>query len=227
MIEFIAPFSDNGGDWFAVLLPAAGQTALLTLAAFALAVLLGTGIAALRLSSVAVLRRAARIYIEIVRGVPVLAILFLLYFGLPGYGVTLDPFAAAVIGLGISSSAYVSEVLRAGLNALHKGQREAALAIGMKPLTMYRTIIVPQVLRVSLPALLSTFIALLKDSSLCALITVNELMLTARALSTEYFQPLQIFILTGVIYFALAWPLSLIARRLEHRLVRGRRTIAG
>jgi polar amino acid transport system permease protein len=227
MNSFLSPFADNGSVWLSVLLPAAGTTASLTIAAFLLAVILGGSIAALRLSSLTALRRTAQVYVEIVRGVPVLAILFLLYFGLPGYGVALNPFTAAAVGLGISSSAYIAEIIRAGLDALHKGQREAALAIGMKPLTLYRTIILPQVLRISLPALLSTLIALLKDSSLCALITVDELMLTARALSTEYFQPLQIFVLTGVIYFAIAWPLSLLARRLERRLLRGRRTVAG
>lgn len=227
MSAFLAPYGEYGGDWLATLLPAAGMTAALTVSAFLLAALLGGLVAALRLSASPMLRRLALCYVEIVRGIPVLTILFLIYFGLPNAGVTLDAFTASMIGLAISSSAYLSEVLRTGLNALHKGQREAALAIGMKPGQMYRSIILPQVLRVTLPAILSTLIVLLKDSSLCALITVNELMLTGRALSTEYFLPLNIFVLIGAIYFAIAWPLSLLSRHFERRLLRGRRTVAG
>lgn len=227
MSAFLAPYGEYGGDWLATLLPAAGMTAALTVSAFLLAALLGGLVAALRLSASPMLRRLALCYVEIVRGIPVLTILFLIYFGLPNAGITLDAFTASMIGLAISSSAYLSEVLRTGLDALHKGQREAALAIGMKPGQMYRSIILPQVLRVTLPAILSTLIVLLKDSSLCALITVNELMLTGRALSTEYFLPLNIFVLIGAIYFAIAWPLSLLSRHFERRLLRGRRTVAG
>ena len=227
MSAFLAPYGEYGGDWLATLLPAAGMTAALTVSAFLLAALLGGLVAALRLSASPMLRRLALCYVEIVRGIPVLTILFLIYFGLPNAGITLDAFTASMIGLAISSSAYLSEVLRTGLDALHRGQREAALAIGMKPGQMYRSIILPQVLRVTLPAILSTLIVLLKDSSLCALITVNELMLTGRALSTEYFLPLNIFVLIGAIYFAIAWPLSLLSRHFERRLLRGRRTVAG
>jgi len=227
MSAFLAPYGEYGGDWLATLLPAAGMTAALTVSAFLLAALLGGLVAALRLSASPMLRRLALCYVEIVRGIPVLTILFLIYFGLPNAGITLDAFTASMIGLAISSSAYLSEVLRTGLGALHKGQREAALAIGMNPGQMYRSIILPQVLRVTLPAILSTLIVLLKDSSLCALITVNELMLTGRALSTEYFLPLNIFVLIGAIYFAIAWPLSLLSRHFERRLLRGRRTVAG
>lgn len=227
MNAFLAPYGEYGGDWLATLLPAAGMTAALTVSAFLLAALLGGLVAALRLSASPMLRRLALCYVEIVRGIPVLTVLFLIYFGLPNAGITLDAFTASMIGLAISSSAYLSEVLRTGLDALHRGQREAALAIGMKPGQMYRSIILPQVLRVTLPAILSTLIVLLKDSSLCALITVNELMLTGRALSTEFFLPLNIFVLIGAIYFAIAWPLSLLSRHFERRLLRGRRTVAG
>lgn len=227
MNTFLAPYGEYGGNWLSTLLPAAGLTAALTVSAFLVAAVLGGLVAALRLSASPMLRQLALCYVEIVRGIPVLTILFLIYFGLPNAGITLDAFTASMIGLAVSNSAYLSEVLRTGLDALHKGQREAALAIGMKPAQMYRWIIVPQVLRVTLPAILSTLIVLLKDSSLCALITVNELMLTGRALSTEYFLPLNIFVLIGAIYFAIAWPLSLLSRHFERRLLRGRRTVAG
>jgi polar amino acid transport system permease protein len=226
MDNLFTQYAAYGHEWLAALAPAARTTASLTLAAFALAILLGGAVTAIRLSPIVAVRQAAQAYVELVRAIPVLAILFLIYFGLPGMGIVFDPFSAGVLGLAISSSAYVAEILRAGLGALHRGQREAALAIGMKPLMMYRTIILPQVLNVSLPALLVTLISLLKDSSLCALITVNELTLGGRTLSTEYFLPLAIFMLTGAIYFLIAWPLSLMSRRLERRLSRGRRAAA-
>jgi His/Glu/Gln/Arg/opine family amino acid ABC transporter permease subunit len=226
MEGIFAQYAEYGSGWLSVLVPAARTTASLTITSFFLAMFIGGVVVAMRLSRFLPLQRLSRLYIEVVRATPVLAILFLIYFGLPGIGIVFNPFSAGVLGLGLSSAAYVAEILRVGLDALHRGQREAALAIGMGPTIMYRTIILPQVFRISLPALLVTLVSLLKDSSLCALITVNELTLSGRTLSTEYFLPLAIFLLTGAIYFFIAWPLSLVSRRLEQRLSRGRRAVA-
>lgn len=160
------------------------------------------------------LRRFVALYVTVVRGVPLLALLFLLYFGLPGIGITFDAFTAAVIGLALSFAAQVAELFRAGLAAIPKGQKEAALAVGMTPAQSFAFIILPQVVRVILSPLVVTFVSLLKDSSLASLITVNELILTGRAMSTEYFLPLQIFLMVGLCYFVIAWPFSLLSRRL-------------
>jgi ABC-type amino acid transport system permease subunit len=161
-----------------------------------------------------------------VRALPILAVLYLIYFGLPGLGVTLSPFTAGTIGLGVVYSTYLAEVLRAGVESLHRGQREAALAGGMTPLLVFRLIILPQAVRVVLPPLLVSVISLLKDSSVCALIAVNELTLSGRVIMSESFLPLHVFVLVGAIYFSIAWPMSLFVRWLEPRLNRGRRSIA-
>jgi ABC-type amino acid transport system permease subunit len=119
----------------------------------------------------------------------------------------------------------VAEVLRGGLNSVHRGQREAALAAGLPPYKVFTNIVLPQALRVMLPPLLNCYVSLLKDSSLCALIATDELMLTARAMSSEYFLPLHIFVLVGLFYFAIAFPLSMFSRLLAKRLSRGRRAL--
>lgn len=122
-------------------------------------------------------------------------------------------------------SAYVAEILRGGLQSVHGGQREAGLAVGLTPRRVFLHVTLPQALRVMLPPLLNSYVALLKDSSLCALIATNELMLAAKAISSEYFLPLHIFILVGLLYFAIAFPLSMLSRWMERRMAQGRRTV--
>ena len=118
---------------------------------------------------------------------PILAILYFVYFGLPGVGILFSPFEAGTIGLGVVYSTYLAEVLRAGVDSLHRGQREAALAVGMPPLMLFRYIVLPQAVRTVLPPLLIALISLLKDSSICALIAVNELTLSGRVIMSQSF----------------------------------------
>lgn len=223
MTAFFATFVTYWDQWIPPLWPAARMTLLLTSAAYLLAVALGLLVAAGRNSRLGWVRALFGVYVEVVRGVPVLAILFLLYFGLPSFGLAMGSFTAGVLGLAISSSAYLAEVFRSGVQALPKGQREAALSVGLPPLKAFVYVLLPQAIRITLPPLLSTFIVLLKDSSLCALIATNELMLLGRAMASEYFLPLHTFVLIGAVYFALAWPLSLLTARIERHLSRGRR----
>ena len=176
-------------------------------------------------SGVTVLRHGANGFIQLLRAVPLLALLLAIYFALPAAGVTLSGYWAGAIGLGVHGAAYVAEVLRGGLKSVHGGQREAGLAAGLTPRQVFLNVTLPQALRVMLPPLLNSYVALLKDSSLCALIATNELMLTAKAMSSEYFLPLHIFILVGLLYFAIAFPLSMLSRWLERRLAHGRRTV--
>lgn len=214
MTEFLAPYAAYGADWLPALLAAMADTAALSATAFALSLVLGLALALARDARWPVLRRGAALYVEVVRGIPLLAVLFLLYFGLPGVGIALDAFTAASLGLALTFAAQVAEVLRAGLSAIPGGQREAALAAGLTPAQCFRLIVLPQALRVISAPLVVTFVSLLKDSSLASLITVDELMLTGRALATEYFLPLQIFLAVGLCYFVIAWPFSLLSRRL-------------
>jgi polar amino acid transport system permease protein len=223
MIEFFQTLFEYAPDWGRRLVPAAGRTALITASSFAIALALAVVIELGRTSGLRAIQRLIGIYIEVVRALPVLAVLYLIYFGLPGLGLTFSPFASGTIGLGVVYSTYLAEVLRAGVDSLHRGQREAALAVGMTPLLLFRMIIFPQAVRVVLPPLLVSLISLLKDSSICALIAFNELTLSGRVIMSESFLPLHVFVLIGAIYFSIAWPMSLFVRWLERRLNRGRR----
>ncbi|ACI53422.1 polar amino acid transport system permease protein [Rhizobium leguminosarum] len=214
MSGFFAPYRDYGGEWLPLLLRAMVNTAVLSVCAFALALVLGLLLSLCQRSGLAALRHFAALYVTVVRGVPLLAVLFLLYFGLPGIGIVFDAFGAALAGLALCFAAQIAELFRAGLKAIPAGQGEAALAVGLTPVQSFRLIIFPQVVRVILAPMIVTFVALLKDSSLASLITVNELVLTGRAMATEYFLPLQIYVAVGLCYFAIAWPFSVVSRRL-------------
>ena len=214
MSPFLQPYAEYGADWLPLLTRAMGMTALLSVTAFALSLVLGLVLALCRAQRWRILQRAVSLYVSVMRGIPLLAILFLLYFGLPGIGIVFDAFTAAVIGLSLAFAAQVAELFRAGLMAIPAGQREAALAVGFTPWQSFRLIVLPQVLRVIAAPLIVTFVSLTKDSSLASLITVDELMLTGRAMATEYFLPLQIFLAVGLCYFLIAWPFSLLSKRL-------------
>jgi polar amino acid transport system permease protein len=223
MIQFLSTYADYAADWFPEVADAVGVTLALTGLAYVFSVLLGIGLALGRLSNVAPLRAFTTAYVEIARSVPALVILFLVYFGLVPLGLTLDAFSAGVIGLSLSHGAFMGEVFRAGLEALHKGQREAALAVGLTPFAGFRYILLPQAIRIVLPPAVNMLIVLLRDSSLCYFITTPELMLRVRDLTSTYFLPLHLYLLAGGIYFVIAFPLSLLARRLEKRMGRGLR----
>lgn len=223
MKEFFVTYAQYLPEWWPRLLDAAGVTARLSAAGFVLALLLGALLAALQRSGRPVPRQLAHAFVQAMRTVPLLALLLALYFALPPLGITLPGYWAGVIGLGLHGAAYVAEILRGGLASVHRGQREAALAVGLAPHQVFTRVVFPQALRVMLPPLLNTYVALLKDSSLCALIATDELMLAARAIASESFLPLHIFLLVGLFYFAIAFPLSMLSRLLERRLARGRR----
>jgi polar amino acid transport system permease protein len=207
-------------DWLPELLVAAGDTLEMTAGAFVLATVAGLVLALMRLSHTRGFSVAAHCYIEVVRGAPALTLLFLLYFGLPGVGVILPAFVAAVLALGLNGAAYLAEVYRSGIEAIDKGQREAAQAIGMTRPQLMRWIVLPQTVRIILPSMGNYSVALLKDTSIASLISAPELMLRARDLTSEYYMPMEIFLVVGVMYFAMAFPLSCGVRLMERRLQR-------
>lgn len=227
MIAFLSQYPDYWSDWWPRLANGALISAELSLAGFGLALVLGCLLAWGMKSRIAVLRVSAIGFIQGMRAVPLLALLFVLYFALPSWGITLSGFWAGVIGLGLQGAAYIAEILRGGLDSLHRGQREAALACGLTPIAAFRAVILPQALRLMLPPLLNAYVSILKDSSLCALIATDELMLAARAIASESFLPMHIFLLVGLFYFVIAFPLSMLSRGLEVRFARGRRTLRG
>ncbi|GLO46721.1 MULTISPECIES: amino acid ABC transporter permease [unclassified Pseudomonas] len=227
MISFFQQYPEYWSDWSVRLMLGARVTAELSLLGFALAVVLGALLVWAMRSPSAILRRLAAFFIQSMRAVPLLALLLALYFALPSLGLTLSGYWAGAIGLGLQGAAYVAEILRGGLDSLHRGQREAAIAIGLTPFKAFTTVILPQVFRVILPPLLNAYVSILKDSSLCALIATDELMLAARAIASETFLPMHVFLLVGLFYFVIAFPLSMLSRVLEKHVSRGRKTVRG
>ena len=216
--HFLSFYPSNWSDWWPQLVPSIVMTIELTIGAFGLAVVIGLALAFGKMSRNRLIKGLATSYVELARGIPALAILFLIYFGLVPLGIVLDAFVAGVVGLGMSAGGYFAEVFRAGIQAVHKGQREAAAATGMTPYMSFRWIILPQAMRIILPPMLNMLISLLKDTSLCSLISAPELMLRAKDLAMMSFLPMHLFLLAALIYFILAWPLSLLTRRVERRM---------
>lgn len=213
-------FSDLS-SWMPQLLTAAVGTLKMMVLAYLLAAVAALPIALARISRSTMLAIAASWYIELVRGTPALTQLFLIYFGLASAGLVLSAFTAAVVGLGLNYAAYMAEVYRAGITAIDRGQREAALAIGMTRAMAMRVIILPQAVRVIIPPMTNYAVSLLKDTSVASLISAPELMLRARDLSSEYFTPMELYLVVGAMYLVMAWPLAKAARRLEVRFAHG------
>lgn len=198
------------------LLRAAGVTLVLSCLAMALAVLAGIAVAAGRVYGNPLLRGALTVYVEVVRGTPVLLQLFVIYYGLSGI-VRLPAFAAAVVGLGLNYAAYESEIYRAALQAIPRPQLEAARTLGLSEGQILRLVRGPQALRLALAPMTNDFVALLKDSSLVSVITVVELTKQTAIYATNVGSWVVPGILCSLAYLALSLPLSHAARRLERR----------
>jgi len=199
------------------LLIGAVTTVEITLVSLLVAVVIGLSFALIKLSRLKALHWLIDIYVEIFRGTPVLAQLFIIYFGLAYLGIRVNAFPAAIIGLGLNGGAVLTEVFRAGLAAIHHGQREAALSVGMTPWSTMRYIILPQTWRITLPPLGNYAIALLKDTAVVSAIAAPEIMFYARNLVTSTFQTTLIYILAALLYFCLSFPLARLVDRLERR----------
>ncbi|HEY0195471.1 MAG TPA: ABC transporter substrate-binding protein/permease [Kofleriaceae bacterium] len=204
---------------------AAWVTLELSVLAFLLAVPIGMLLAVARVYGARPVAAAARVYIEVFRGTPVLLQLYVLYFGLASV-VSLGPMQAAVIGLGLNYAAYEAEVYRGALLAIPRGQSEAARALGFGPRQTLRHVLVPQALRLALPPMTNDFVSMLKDSSLVSAITVIELTKRMTIAAVDLRGWLVPGLLCAAMYFALSFPLSELARRLERSLARDQRPLA-
>ena len=192
----------------------------ITLISFFLGLLLGFIVALIRLYGPAPLKNVVRFYVWIIRGTPLLVQLFLIFYALPSVGITLDAFPAAVIGFTLNVGAFTSEVIRATLLSVVKGQWEAAHSIGMSWGQSLRYIILPQAARVAVPPLSNTFISLVKDTSLASVITVPELFLAAQRIAAVTYQPLILYSEAALLYLLICSVLSYLQSRLELRLER-------
>lgn len=195
-------------------------TVPLTLVSFALGLVLALITALVRISNFKPLILIAKFYVWIIRGTPLLVQLFIIFFGLPAAGITLDPLTAAVIGFTLSVGAYNSEVIRAAILSIPKGQWEAAYSMGMTNSQALRRIILPQAARVSIPPLSNSFISLVKDTSLAATITVAEMFQIAQQITAATYEPLLMYCEVALIYLMFCTVLSLLQGRIEKRLER-------
>jgi glutamate transport system permease protein len=186
-------------------------------AGMALAILLGATLALLRLSRTAPVRWFAAVFVEFFRGVPLILLIFFTFFALPKYGIDMTPYRALVIALALYNGAMLGEIFRAGILSLDRGQTEAAYAIGLSYWQAMLLVIIPQAARRMIPAIVSQLITLLKDTSLGYVISYEELLRRSR-ISGEFFKnPLQAFFFAAVLYIAVNFTLSRIARWLEIR----------
>jgi polar amino acid transport system substrate-binding protein len=207
-----------------LLLKAAWMTVKLSVISMPLAITIGLLIALGRLYGPKILGKPLALYVELIRGTPLILQLYVVFFLLPQLGVNVPAFWAAIIGLAVNYSAYEAEIYRAGLQAIPRGQMEAAIALGMSRGLALRRIIVPQATRIVIPPVTNDFIALFKDTATCSVITVVEL-------SKEYYiharntgAIVELGIITAVLYLAMSYPLSLLTNYMERRMARERRT---
>jgi polar amino acid transport system permease protein/cystine transport system permease protein len=221
-LQFWTSFVEGVPRYLPLLLEGAWASVQVAAGALVLALAGGLVLAVLTLSRSPVARWPARAYIELIRGTPALTQLFIIYFGLADLGLGMPPMLAAIIGLGINGSAYLAEVYRAGLSAVDRGQREAALSLGLPPLAALRFVVLPQAVRIMVPPFCNYGIQLLKDTSLVSSVAVPEIMFRARNLVMETYESMQIYLLVALIYMAIAIPLSHLSGRLERRLKAGR-----
>ncbi|HKN46332.1 MAG TPA: ABC transporter substrate-binding protein/permease [Candidatus Polarisedimenticolia bacterium] len=214
--------------YFPLLLEGAWLTVRLSVTSFLLAMGIGLVVALGRLYGIAPLRWLSVGYVEFFRGIPVLLLLYFLYYGLAdlstAYGLgflKLAPLAAAIMGLGLNYGAYEAEIYRAGIGAIPIGQWEAAASLGMTSVPTFRRIILPQAIRIILPPMTSDFVALFKDTSIVSMIAVVELSKEYQILSKSSMKYLEIGVLTALLYLVMSVPLGYLSRRLEARWGKG------
>jgi His/Glu/Gln/Arg/opine family amino acid ABC transporter permease subunit len=195
------------------------MTLVLSAVAMLVALVLGLVVALIRVSKFRFLNTPARAYINFFQGAPQYVLIFWVYYGLAMLlGVNFRPFTAGVISLSTQYGGFLAEIYRSGIEAIGRGQREAAVAVGLTTAQSYRYIILPQAIRIVLPSIGNMWIAMIKDSSLISVIGVMEIMRTAYLNSNDYFRPFEFYSLAAVLYIALTFIFFYGNQALERRL---------
>ncbi len=210
-----------------VLLTGAIFTAVLSLASIALGVLFGLILAFGMLSETSFIRRPAKIYRSFWRGTPLLIQLLIIFYFLPRVGIELPPLGAAVIALTMNTAAFQAEIYRGGLMSIPQGQVEAARMLGIRPVTICRTILVPQMFRSVLPSLTNEATSILKNSSLISVIGVTELLRTGQQVVATTYRPLETYVIVAALYLVMTLSLGALSRLLERRMAQGQRAHHG
>jgi len=206
-----------GKGEFLFLLQGLKWTLLLSAVGFVCGMVSGLGVALARTSGVRFLQRIAAGYIALFQGTPLLMQLFVVYYGLALYGMKLDAWVAVAIGFTLHASAYLGEIWRGAIEAVPRGQVEAAKALSLGYFWRMKDVILPQALRISLPATIGFLVQLIKGTSLAAFVGFTELARAGSMVSNQIFSPLLVYGIVGIMYFAICWPLSLYGARLERR----------
>jgi polar amino acid transport system permease protein len=207
----------NEGELF-FLLGGLRWTIILAAAGFLCGIPAGLCIALTRASGIGWIERVVAAYIGLFQGTPLLMQLFVVYYGLALYGLKIDAWLAVATGFTLHASAYLGEIWRGSIEAIPPGQVAAAKALGLSYFSRMKDVILPQAIRISLPATMGFLVQLIKGTSLAAFVGFTELSRAGTIVSNQTFKPLIVFGAVGALYFALCWPLSLLASRLEDRL---------
>ncbi|NYE59720.1 cystine transport system permease protein [Duganella sp. 1224] len=206
-----------------VMLRGAGYTVLFALAAMVGGLLIGFPVAVLRMLPYRLLAWPAGIYVSLMRGTPLLVQMFILYYGLPSVGIEFAPVTAGILALSLNAGAFLSESLRGAIGAVSKGQWAASYSLGLGYWSTLYYVVLPQALRVAVPAMSNTLISLIKDTSLVSVITLTELMLATKEVISTTFQPLPLYLAAAAIYWLLSLLFEALQRRAEQRLNRAHR----
>src|SRR4029079_1859003 len=210
-------FWHDAVEFFPILMSGVALTIVVTSGSLLLSTVLGLIWSMMRVSGIKALSMLSASLINVIRGIPIIVLLFYLYFVMPDLGVTLSALQAGILGLGIAYSAYQAENFRAGIEAIDKGQIEAAQSIGMGWwLTMPR-VVLPQAVRIVLPPYGNVMIMMLKDSSQASTITVAELALQGKLIASSTFKNTSVFTLVALMYLTMSIPLILLVRHFEKR----------
>lgn len=201
-----------------ILLPGLKMTLPLTVIAFAIAMVIATVVALIQFARVPVLTQIARFYIWVIRGTPLLVQLFVVFYGLPNLGITLDAFLAAVLVFSINEGAYCAETMRGALESVPVGQIEAGYCVGMSYTQIMRRIVLPQALRTAFPPLSNSLISMVKDTSLAANITVMEMFMATQRIVARTYEPLALYLEVALIYLIFSTLLTWFQRWGEKRL---------
>ncbi|MGH7051137.1 MAG: amino acid ABC transporter permease [Acetobacteraceae bacterium] len=200
-----------------VFLEGLAMTVFLTVVTFVLAATIAIPLAVARLTRSRMVRWPADAFVEFIRATPLILQLIYIFYVLPGLGLRLDPVTAAIVGLTMNYSAYMSEVYRSGIMAVPRGQYEAARSLGLPWRTMFMKVILPQAVRIVLPALGNYLISLFKDTALASVVTVQELMFRGEIIASRNYQYFTVYTVTAILYFAVSYPSALMVRRLGGR----------
>ena len=203
---------------YPLLLQGLRLTAILSLVALPLAIAAGLAIAILYSFHHRLLNAVLLVYIDLFRSFPVLVLLILIFYGLPFLGVQLGSFAAAVLALVLNNSGYYGEIFRAGIEAVPKGQREAALSLGLRPVYTVLLVVLPQAIRIVIAPLATNSLELIKTTSIASLVALPELLRSARVAQEQTYNPTPLMA-AAVIFFVVLWPLARLVARLERKML--------